>query len=63
MSKITLITLGVSDLAKSVAFYRDQAGFVLQHQMEQIAFFFAGPIILMLNAGLRRPNAPLTGAA
>ena len=62
MSKITLITLGVSDLAKSVSFYRDQAGFVLQHQMEQIAFFFAGPIILMLNAGLRRPNGPLAGA-
>ena len=62
MSKITLITLGVSDLAKSVGFYRDQAGFVLQHQMEQIAFFFAGPIVLMLNAGLRRPNGPLAGA-
>jgi uncharacterized protein len=62
MSKITLITLGVSDLAKSVEFYRDKAGFVLQHQMEQFAFFFAGPVILMLNAGLRRPTGPLTGA-
>lgn len=62
MSKITLVTLGVSDIAKSVAFYRDQAGFALQGQHEQFAFFTAGTINLMLNAGLRRPNAPLTGA-
>ena len=62
MSKITLITLGVSDLGKSVAFYRDKAGFALQGQMETFAFFSAGSINLMLNSGLRRPNAPLTGA-
>ena len=62
MSKITLIALGVSDLAKSVAFYRDQAGFELQNQMEEFAFFSAGPIMLMLNAGLRRPDGPLAGA-
>ena len=62
MSKITLIALGVSDLAKSVAFYRDKAGFQLQGQMESFAFFSAGSINLMLNAGLRRPNGPLAGA-
>jgi len=62
MSKITLVTLGVTDVAKSVAFYRDKAGFELQGQMEQFAFFSAGSINLMLNAGLRRPNGPLTGA-
>jgi predicted enzyme related to lactoylglutathione lyase len=62
MSKITLVTLGVSDLAKSVSFYRDKAEFQLQGQMEQFAFFSAGNINLMLNAGLRRPNTPLAGA-
>jgi len=62
MSKITLVVLGVSDLAKAVAFYRDQAGFPLQGQMEQFAFFNAGNIQLMLNAGLRRPSGPLAGA-
>src|SRR5262245_29755189 len=60
--KITLITLGVSDLPKSVAFYRDQAGFELQNQFGSLAFFSAGPIQLMLNAGLRRPDGPLAGA-
>jgi predicted enzyme related to lactoylglutathione lyase len=62
MSKITLIALGVSDIKKSAEFYREKAGFELQGQMEQFAFFSAGPINLMLNAGLRRPNGPLTGA-
>jgi predicted enzyme related to lactoylglutathione lyase len=60
--KITLIALGVSDLAKSVAFYRDKAGFDLQNQFGSIAFFAAGPVMLMLNGGLRRPEGPLAGA-
>ena len=60
--KVTLIALGVSDLSKSVAFYRDKAGFDLQNQFESFAFFSAGPVMLMLNAGLRRPDGPLAGA-
>ena len=60
--KISLIALGVSDLPKAVAFYRDKAGFALQNQFGSLAFFSAGPIMLMLNAGLRRPEGPLTGA-
>ena len=35
--KITLIVLGVSDLQKSVAFYRDKAGFDLQNQFDLLA--------------------------
>jgi predicted enzyme related to lactoylglutathione lyase len=62
MSKITLLTLGVSDIKKSEAFYREKVGFQLQGQMEQFAFFSAGPINLMLNTGLRRADGPLTGA-
>ena len=60
--KISLIALGVSDLSKSVAFYRDKAGFYLQNQFESFAFFSAGPVMLMLNSGLRRPEGPLAGA-
>ena len=61
--KITLIALGVSDLSKSVAFYRDKAGFDLQNQFESFAFFSGGTVMLMLNAGLRRPGGgPLAGA-
>jgi predicted enzyme related to lactoylglutathione lyase len=60
--KISLVALGVSGLQQSIAFYRDKAGFDLQNQFESLAFFSAGPVMLMLNAGLRRPEAPLTGA-
>jgi len=60
--KITLIVVGVSDLATSVAFYRDIAGFNFSNQHGNLAFFLAGPIMLMLNAGLRRPDGPLSGA-
>ena len=60
--KISVVVLGVSDLAKSVAFYRDKAGFDLQNQFGSIAFFSAGPIMLMLNAGLRRSEGALAGA-
>ena len=60
--KISLIALGVSDLSKSVAFYRDMAGFDLQNQFESLAFLSAGPIMVMLNSGLRRPDGPLAGA-
>jgi len=62
MTKITLIALGVSDIAKSVEFYSRKAGFELQNQFGSLAFFTAGPITLMLNGGLRRPGAPLAGA-
>ena len=60
--KISLVSLGVSDLDESVAFYRDKVGFQLQNQFGTIAFFSAGPIMVMLNAGLRREDAPLAGA-
>jgi catechol 2,3-dioxygenase-like lactoylglutathione lyase family enzyme len=59
---IKLITLGVSDISKSVAFYRDKAGLELQNETGSLAFFSAGSIMLMLNAGLRRPEGPLAGA-
>jgi predicted enzyme related to lactoylglutathione lyase len=60
--KITLIALGVSNVANSVAFYRDTVGFELQNQFGAIAFFSAGPVMLMLNQELRRPDGPLAGA-
>src|SRR5205809_777529 len=60
--KITLIALGVNDLSKSVAFYRDQAAFELQNHFESFAFFSDGHIMLMLNSGLRWPDGPLAGA-
>jgi predicted enzyme related to lactoylglutathione lyase len=62
MTKINFVALGVSDLMRSVRFYQEVVGFDLQGQMEQFAFFNAGGITLMLNAGLRRPNDAMVGA-
>ena len=60
--KISLVAVGVGDLPNSVAFYRDKAGFDLQNQFGSLAFFSAGPVMLMLNAELRRREGPLAGA-
>ena len=47
--QITVITLGVSDLPRSVAFYRDGLRFpIKQGSAEEIAFFQAGGVILAL---------------
>ena len=37
--RITLITLGVADLARSISFYRDGLGLPMQDGPEGIAFF------------------------
>ena len=46
---VAYIGLGVSDLPRSVAFYRDTLGLPLQFQHGGLAFFGAGPVTLMLS--------------
>lgn len=62
ISKVSVIVLGVSDLEKSVAFYRDKLGLELKGQHEVLAFFAVDATTLMLNGNLRRGGAPLAGA-
>jgi predicted enzyme related to lactoylglutathione lyase len=54
--------LGVTDLARSVAFYRDQLGLTLQQQFEAFAFFAGGGVTLMLNQDLAKLSPHITGA-
>jgi predicted enzyme related to lactoylglutathione lyase len=61
-SKVSVLVLGVTDVAKSVAFYRDAVGLEFKGQHEVLAFFAASGITLMLNGNLRRENASLAGA-
>lgn len=61
-SKVSVIVLGVSDMARSVAFYRDTLGMDFKGQHESLAFFSASGLTLMLNAGLKRSGGPLAGA-
>jgi predicted enzyme related to lactoylglutathione lyase len=57
-----MITLGVSSLAESVAFYRDTVRLELQGQAEGFAFFNAGPVSLVLNVPLGKAVEPRAGA-
>src|SRR6185436_16759181 len=61
-SKVSVIVLGVTDVVKSVAFYRDTVGLEFKGQHEALAFFSVADITLMLNGNLRRAGGPLAGA-
>jgi catechol 2,3-dioxygenase-like lactoylglutathione lyase family enzyme len=52
LSKIGLIMLGVSDLKKSVEFYRDRLGMEMTGQSAEFAFFNAGGVTLALSTGI-----------
>ncbi len=45
---ITLITLGVSDLQRSIEFYRDRLGFPVRLELDDIIFFELGDLQLAL---------------
>lgn len=59
---VAYIMLGVSDLDRSVTFYRDTLELPLQFQHEGLAFFSAGPVTLMLNVGAGKVRTPIAGA-
>jgi catechol-2,3-dioxygenase len=56
-SKVSVLVLGVSDVAKSAPFYRDAVGLELKSQHEGLAFFSLSGITLMLNGSLSAPGA------
>ncbi|HTS49769.1 MAG TPA: VOC family protein [Bryobacteraceae bacterium] len=62
LSKIGLVMLGVTDSAKSIAFYRDQLGLKLTAQFEGFAFFDGGGLTLALSQGLAQATGKGAGA-
>lgn len=46
--RISLVTLGVADLGRSVAFYRDAMGWPPHQVLDDVAFFDLGGVILGL---------------
>jgi len=62
LNKIGLVMLGVGDLEKSVAFYRDKLGLKLAMQFEGFAFFEAGGVTLVLSRGLAQATGKGPGA-
>ena len=59
---IVAIVIGVTDLERSIAFYRDTLGLTLQFRSEGLAFFAAGQVSLLLNREAARIRQPVAGA-
>ena|ERR1041384_3547441 len=57
-SQISMIMLGVRDLARAVAFYRDTLAFQVQNQSGEFAFLAAGGVTLALGVPLAQAIAP-----
>lgn len=62
LSRIQVIVLGVTDLARSVSFYRETLGLELVGESGGLAFFNVGGLTLMLNTALADPDSPIAGA-
>ena len=62
LSKIGIVMLGVTDLEKSLAFYRDRLGLKCTAQFEGFAFFDAGGVTLALSRGLAQAAGKGAGA-
>ena len=67
LSKISNVMLGVRELARSVAFYRDRLGLAVQFEIPGFAFLHAGGVTLCLSESLARtlaqPDQPLAGVS
>ena len=59
---VAYIGLGISEVERSVAFYRDTLGLALQFQHGGLAFFSAGPVTLMLSLEIGKARTPIAGA-
>lgn len=62
LKQIGVVMLGVGELARSVAFYRDTLGLPFKGQNEGFAFLDAGGVTLALSEALGRLGAQIPGA-
>jgi len=60
--QIGVVMLGVKDLARSTAFYRDTLGLVLQQEIPGFAFFSGGGVTLALSEPLAKNSSQMAGA-
>ena len=61
-TQISMVMLGVENVARSVEFYRDTLALELRSQSAEFAFFSAGSITLALGAPLGKAVQPRSGA-
>ena len=62
LTQVSMILLGVRELAPSLAFYRDRLGLTVRNEIPGFAFLDAGPITLALSEPVFRASANSSGA-
>jgi catechol 2,3-dioxygenase-like lactoylglutathione lyase family enzyme len=62
LTKIGIVMLGVTEMARSVAFYRDKLGLALKGQNEGFAFLDGGSVTLCLSEPLAKFSSQISGA-
>ena len=61
-TSVSMIMLGVENVARSVAFYRDCVGLPVQSESPEFAFITAGAVTIGLNLPLGKTVNPRAGA-
>jgi catechol 2,3-dioxygenase-like lactoylglutathione lyase family enzyme len=62
LKQISIVMLGVRDLAQSTAFYRDRLGLPVKGESPGFAFLDAAPVMLCLSEPLARASGQTVGA-
>jgi lactoylglutathione lyase len=62
LKQIGVVMLGVTQMGRSLAFYRDKLGLELKGQNEGFAFLDGGGVMLCLSEALGRLGSPIPGA-
>jgi catechol 2,3-dioxygenase-like lactoylglutathione lyase family enzyme len=62
LTQIGVVMLGVTDLSRSVAFYRDQLGLTVKQEIPGFAFLDGGGVTLCLSQPLARATGRGAGA-
>ena len=62
LTQIGFVMLGVADLSRSVAFYRDKLGLSVKQEIPGFAFLDGGGVTLCLSQPLARTTGPAAGA-
>jgi catechol 2,3-dioxygenase-like lactoylglutathione lyase family enzyme len=62
LARVSVVMLGVHDVARSLAFYRDKLGLEVQREIPGFAFLNAGGITLCLSEPAARMRGQVVGA-
>jgi len=62
LTQVSVVMLGVHDVARSLAFYRDKLGLTVQREIPGFAFLNAGAVTLCLSEPAAKVRGQVAGA-